>query len=173
MPFFLEYDATPPVEPVASQGPPTSKYTPGVYHQDYCKAVVGHLMQGVGILSFARSVGVAKKVITKWSKEYPEFAEACERAVTARAAYWEDKIIALGDAGKSTAHASWMLKNIDPDEYKDKTEVTSTNTNLNVNRDANIKSVADKLARIRQIEPANDQAKHGVATGGPDSASTG
>lgn len=166
MPFPLIFDADPPPEPEV----PASKYIPGVYHPDYCLAVVGHLMTGVGVLSFARSVGTSKKIVTKWAKEYPEFAAAIERAVTARAAYWEDKIIALGDAGKSTAHASWMLKNIDPDEYKDKTEVTSTNTNINENRDANRKAVAEKLARIRSLEPANDEAKQGVATSDPDRA---
>lgn len=142
MPFPLNY-AVPVVKAVI---------VPGEYSERYCGLVVDHLATGVGILSFARSIGVTKKIINKWAKEHPEFVDALDRATAARAAYWEDQIIACTKAGRPSTSAQWMLKNIDPDEYKDKTEVQSTNFNLNVNRDDTRKSIEGKLSRIIQIE---------------------
>ncbi len=142
MPFPLTFDATiymPPVVP--------SEYSPR-----YCARVIAVMATGVGILSFAREIGVTKKVINKWAKEHPEFMEALDQATAARAAYWEDQLIACTKAGKPTTSAQWVLKNIDPDEYKDKTEVQSTNLNMNVNRDETRKSIEGKLANILTIE---------------------
>lgn len=129
---------------------------PVEYDAKFCRKVIDHLATGVGILSFAREIGVTKKIINVWAKEHPEFSDALERAHAARAAYWEDQIIACTKAGKPSTGAQWMLKNIDPDEYKDKTEIQSTNFNMNVNRDDTRKAIEGKFARIMEHRAAEE-----------------
>lgn len=137
MPFALKYSAV-----------IVAVIVPGEYNPDFCDRVVARLATGAGIQSFAREIGATKKLLNKWAKEHPEFQAALDKATACRCAYWEDQIIALSAAGKPTASAQWMLKNIDPDEYKDKTEVQSTNFNMNVNTDDTRKAIEGKFARI-------------------------
>jgi hypothetical protein len=118
------------------------------YIPEYCSYVVEVMGKGLGLMAFSKNVGASKAIIKKWAKEYPEFADALDEAEAARGAYWEQELINCSNTGKSAASAQWALKNIAPDDYRDKTEVVATNLNHNIDRDAAIKSVRDKFEKI-------------------------
>lgn len=60
------------------------------YQPEYCEMLIQHCTEGKSIKSFAGAVGVTIKTIYTWFKNFPEFAEAKERAEAASLNFWEE-----------------------------------------------------------------------------------
>lgn len=65
-------------------GPPI-KYTP-----DYCEKIQLARLDGSSITRARVRLGIARSTYYEWKKNYPEFAEACEKAEDLAASWWEE-----------------------------------------------------------------------------------
>jgi DNA-binding transcriptional regulator YiaG len=86
--------------------------------------LVEHMSRGLSYQSFAGAIGVSKRVLERW-EENEDWMEWKARAVAQGLLYWENM---LHDATTKEALADaklmiFKLKNMFPDEYKDKVEV--------------------------------------------------
>lgn len=98
--------------------------SPSKYRPEYCEALVKMMARGKSATSFAASIGVSRSTIQNWTKEHPEFLVAVERGKAAAASWWEDRIIDIAQNGGGNATcAIFGVKNMAPDDWKDKQEV--------------------------------------------------
>lgn len=99
---------------------------PTKYDPAYCEQVVEHMAEGASLTSFAGEISVARSTINEWMEANPEFSEAVRVGKSKCAAWWEkrgrDIAMGLGGPGASTL-AVFGMKNMAPDEWRDKTEV--------------------------------------------------
>src|SRR5712671_5424829 len=100
---------------------------PTKYKPELAELVVKFCAQGFSLTAFAGSIGVARDTIAEWGDKHPEFSEACKRAKSGSAYWWEKKALQNADRGASggqVAMCIFMLKNHAPDEFRDRMEVT-------------------------------------------------
>ena len=86
--------------------------------------LVEHMASGLSYQSFAGAIGVSKRVLERW-EENDSWIEWKARAVAQGLLYWEQMLHAA-TTKEALADAKLMifkLKNMFPDEYKDKVEV--------------------------------------------------
>lgn len=96
---------------------------PSLYRPEYCQQAVDHMATGASIASFAGEIGVARRTITNWEREYPDFAEAVEIGKAKLAAWWEGQArnIATGGGGPGAASmCQFAMKNLAPEDWKDR-----------------------------------------------------
>jgi transposase len=103
---------------------------PTKYDPAYCEQVVEHMAQGASLTSFAAQISVARSTINQWMDDNPEFSEAVHVAKAKCAAWWElcGRNIAMGNGGPGASTlAVFGMKNMAPDDWRDKTETAITN----------------------------------------------
>jgi hypothetical protein len=91
---------------------------PSAYKPEYCEQVVEYMAKGKSLTAFAGSIRQGKQTIYDWVGQFPEFAEAVERARAARIVPWEDKLM-TADKGAQAACTIFALKNCDPLEWRE------------------------------------------------------
>lgn len=104
---------------------------PSKYNPVYCNEVVEFCGQGYSLTAFAGEIGVARSTINEWMDQHEEFSEAVKIAKAKCARWWEDcnKKVAKTGGGQGSATACvFGLKNMAPDDWRDKQEVSLTGT---------------------------------------------
>ena len=103
---------------------------PTKYKPEYCEAVVAHMSDGSSVTSFAAEIDVSRSTITEWCDNYPEFSAAVKRAKAKCAAWWErqGRMGASGEANVNPTLVIFGLKNMSPDDWRDKQEIDHRST---------------------------------------------
>lgn len=98
---------------------------PTVYKEDYCAMLIEHCKEGLSRESFAAVIDVNKDTLYEWKDRHAAFSEAWHKSKIYRQKALEMLVMkhATGRTKGSTAAALFMLKNIAPEHYKDRTEV--------------------------------------------------
>lgn len=94
----------------------------GQYRKEFGHKLINHMRTGRSFASFAGTIGVSPTTISGWRDEHPDFKEALEIAKSVNMAAWEDIAIdqATGETKGNSSTTTFMMKNLHPDEYKDK-----------------------------------------------------
>ena len=103
---------------------------PTKYEQRFCDMGIEHMSEGASITSFAAEIGVCRATITVWMDEHPEFLAAVKAGKAKCAAWWE-KLGRLGASGAQPVNPTLVvfgLKNMSPDEWRDKQEHDHTSS---------------------------------------------
>jgi hypothetical protein len=98
---------------------------PSKYKEAYCSLVIEEMTQGKSLTAFAAEIGVSRDTITEWCAVHPEFSVAVKKAKAKCLAWWEERgrNIALSGGGTGSATlAVFGMKNMGPDDWKDKHE---------------------------------------------------
>lgn len=102
---------------------------PSKYDPKYCKMIVEHMTDGASMTSFAAEIDVSRSTLNEWGKHHSEFSEAIKRAKAKCAAWWER--LAREGANGGDVNPTLIifgLKNMSPEEWKDKQEVDHKST---------------------------------------------
>lgn len=130
---------------------------PTKYEQRFCDMVIEHMSEGASLTSFAAEIGVCRATITVWMDEHPEFLAAVKSAKAKCAAWWE-RLGRLGAAGGAPVNPTLVifgLKNMSPDDWRDKQEIDHTTNGKDIA--AIPDSEIDR--RIAELLNANSNAK--------------
>jgi len=104
---------------------------PSKFKPAYCNEVIQHMAEGASLTSFAGEIGVARSTINQWMEDHPEFSEAARVGKAKCAAWWEKQGRAIvqggGGPGASTL-AVFGIKNMAPDDWREKQEVDHTSS---------------------------------------------
>ena len=114
------------------------------YRDEYCDMLIHHMEQGKSFNTFGATIRVSSATLHRWCEEHKEFKEAKEIGTQARMA-WIEEVTLSTMSGEIKGNASllqFMLKNGDPDSYKDKQEVEHKG-NVNFILDTGIKRPGD------------------------------
>ena len=108
---------------------PRGRGRPTIYKPEYCDMVVEHMAQGASLTSFAASIKTSRSVISLWMNEHPEFMRAAHEGKAACAAWWEEngrRLAKEGGAGASATLTVFGLKNMAPDEWRERQQIEHT-----------------------------------------------
>jgi hypothetical protein len=96
---------------------------PSKYDPAYCEQLVEFCKDGSSLTSFAAAIDVCRDTLTEWGNTHPEFSLAVKRAKAQCAAWWEQvaRKNAMDGGGNATL-CIFGLKNMAPDEWRDKVE---------------------------------------------------
>jgi len=100
---------------------------PTKYDPAYCDAVIETMQQGLSLTAFAGKILVARSTINEWMEHHPEFSESVRVGKAARTAALEEGMLGA-ESGPAVTARMFALKNADPDEWRDKSEVKQTVT---------------------------------------------
>lgn len=84
------------------------------------------MSEGASLTAFAGEIGVSRTTVSTWMEEHPEFLAAVHVGKAKCAAWWEraGRNIAMGNGGPGASTlAVFGMKNMAPDDWRDKTEV--------------------------------------------------
>lgn len=100
---------------------------PSKYDPAYCDQVVEIMADGYSLTAFAGTIRVHRGTLNEWMAVHPEFSEAVKKGKAACAVWWEsaNRANALSGQGNATS-CIFGLKNMAPDEWRDKHEVEHT-----------------------------------------------
>lgn len=76
------------------------------YKKEYCQLLIDHMSQGYSFGSFGGDIGVTRKTLYNWLKEFDEFREAKEIGYKKALKMFESRLLAKVSGQK--------LKNVDP-----------------------------------------------------------
>ncbi len=112
------------VEGAKADKPKHAGGRPSLYRPEYCEQIVAHMSDGSSATSFAASIGVCRETIAVWAAEHPEFFVSLKKGKAACASWWERvSRINASVGGGNAALCIFGLKNMAPEEWKDKIEV--------------------------------------------------
>lgn len=100
---------------------------PTKYQDAYCNEVITTMATGLSLTAFAGDIGVARSTINEWMGEHPAFSEAVKVGKAKRTA-WLERSMLTAENGPQVTSRIFALKNADPEEWRDKTEVATTHT---------------------------------------------
>lgn len=122
---------------------------PTKYKPEYCEALVEHMSAGASITSFAAEIDVDRSTITEWANVHPEFSTAVKRGKAKCAAWWERKGRegASGDSPVNPTLVIFGLKNMAPDDWRDKRELDHTSSDGTMTPKDSSAAVLAALAR--------------------------
>ena len=100
---------------------------PSLYKPTYCDLVIETMSTGLSLTAFAGEIGVSRETVNEWRRVHPEFSAAVKIGQAKRALVWEQKLMSAG-IGPHVTSTIFALKNIDPDEWRDRHEVAHTHT---------------------------------------------
>jgi hypothetical protein len=100
------------------------------FQTKYCDDVIKHCQNGFTFNSFAAVIGISVTTLNKWADTYEKFSEAKEIATQFLSMEYQ-KDLKGNSSGEIKGNASatqFALKNIDPDNFKDRIEHTIEDT---------------------------------------------
>lgn len=100
---------------------------PTKYKPEYCERVIEAGREGYSLTAFAAMIEVDRDTITEWCSVHPEFSLAVKHHKAHRARMWEDRLAKVADRGGAPGQATAIifgLKNVAPEEWRDRTEIT-------------------------------------------------
>lgn len=104
---------------------------PTKYDPAYCEQVIAAGDENLSLTAFAGLIGVARSTINEWMGEHPEFEAAVAVHKAKRTLCLEragNTIIREGGGQGSSTLVIFGLKNVDPDEWRDRREVEHSGT---------------------------------------------
>ena len=103
---------------------------PTKYDPKYCQMVIDHMTDGSSLTSFAAEIDVARSTINEWMYNNPDFSEAVKRGKAKCAAWWEraGRLGAIGAMDVNPTLVIFGLKNMSPDDWRDKQELDHTSS---------------------------------------------
>jgi hypothetical protein len=116
----------PQINQMAHPGGRPTKYRP-----KYCQMVIENGKAGYSLTSAAAKLDVSRDTLTEWGSVHPEFSAAMKRAKALAGNRWEQRASELTDKGGSggqVAMTIFALKNLAPDDWKDKHETVHSGT---------------------------------------------
>jgi hypothetical protein len=130
------------------------------YRPEYCAMIIAHMAQGFSAKDFTTTHGISYACILDWAKRHPEFKEAYAMAQEACVVFFERRLRLVAMSGGEQGQVQALIKTLqarDP-AWRDKTEIVSTNLNVNVDatKDDRIKSIEQKFARVIEHDAAED-----------------
>lgn len=120
---------------------------PSKYREVYCNDVVEHMAGGASLTSFAGEIGVSRATITNWMEEHPEFLAAVHVGKAKCAAWWEKQgrnIVQGGGGPGASTLAVFGMKNMAPDEWREKQEHDHTSSDGSMTPKAPIYNITDQ-----------------------------
>lgn len=116
---------------------------PTKYDPKYCEMIIEHMSDGASMTSFAAEIGVARSTINEWGEKNPEFSEAINIAKAKCASWWERVARSAAVGGESTpAIVIFGLKNMSPEDWRDKQEIDHRSTDGSMSQPKQIQIVA-------------------------------
>lgn len=102
---------------------------PSLYSEAYCNEVISFMSDGYSLTAFAGEIGVSRETIYQWKSVHPKFADALTKGHAKRMQWWEKRLQTLADSGTGNAAAIiFALKNLSPDDWRDKHEISQSST---------------------------------------------
>lgn len=96
---------------------------PTKYDEAYCEQLIDCMGNGLSLTAFAGVIGVARSTINEWMAAHSEFSEAVKRGQAKRVLYLERRLLD-GEIGPRVTSHIFALKNADPEEWRDRRELT-------------------------------------------------
>lgn len=124
---------------------------PSEYNRDYPRMVYEACKSGecLTIASICCLLDIDRDTYHNWCKSYPDFFHAIKKGTELRKNHMEKKGLNGMNRGKDFGAAPFifLMKNIFPDEYKDKQEIKQEieNKNINLNLAFNTEEPPDEL----------------------------
>ncbi len=130
------------------------------YKPKHCWAIIAHMAQGKSARSYSLSVGIDYFLIQNdWPKRYPEFGYAYRMGQVAYLVHYEELLSGVSRHGGENGQVQAILRTLATfsPEWREKTEVQSTNLNVNVGTpDERIRSIEQKFSRVIEHAPEED-----------------
>jgi hypothetical protein len=97
------------------------------YSVALCKKFVAARANGESLAGACAKIGISRDTAYAWSEKYKAFAEAVKKGREASLIWWEETMrgLARGKPGNVTS-AIFMMKNMFPEDYRDRKEITAT-----------------------------------------------
>jgi hypothetical protein len=156
---------------------------PTKYKKEYCEQVIRHLRTGASLASFASSIGTHREVLWQWRKRHEEFNHACNIAMEASQAWYENlalmvatgKAMEIEDDPSKPRFGKPKLPNTNPGmiqfimkqrfrDYREKTEVKNDLSIIGVPSEMSDEELDRKLEEALEVI-----AKNGSKGSGSDS----
>ena len=121
---------SPPETPRASKTRVVGR--PSKYEPRYCEEIIAFCRGGYSITAFAGSIGVARDTISEWATQHAEFSAAVKMAKAAATLAYEEaaaRVRAKGGGPGTATMIIFGLKNMAPDDWREKSEVEHGVTN--------------------------------------------
>jgi hypothetical protein len=102
---------------------------PTFYDPAFAHLVIETMSDGYSFGGIAGKIGVSRRTIDSWRQRYPEFEEACSRAMAVRQRWWEERLIHValtGGIGSQGTVAMFGVCNAGPNDWKMKQEIEHT-----------------------------------------------
>ena len=101
-------------------------WRPSKYDPAFPELLLDSLKDGYSLTGFAGLIGVARSTLDGWASDFPEFSEAMVVGRAVRISGWEGRMNRVAERGGGPGTAQvilFALKNMAPDEYRDKQQV--------------------------------------------------
>ena len=124
------------------------KLTKYVFKPEVCQRIIELGKEGASQKMMFADIGINKGVADTWKKNYPEFADALDSAVTNAQAYWEREILAnLNNKGFNSRLAEIALRGQFQQDYRE-TRDTKLDAKVEIKVDFN-KEIADLISALK------------------------
>ena len=126
----------------------TKKPTKYVFIPETCDRIIAMGREGASQKMMFADIGINKGVADTWKKNYPEFADALDSAVTNAQAYWEREILAnVNNKGFNSRLAEIALRGQFQADYRETRDI-KLDAKVETKVDFN-KEIADLLAALK------------------------
>ena len=126
----------------------TTKPTKYVFKPEMCDRIIAMGREGASQKMMFADIGINKGVADTWKKNYPEFADALDSAVTNAQAYWEREILAnVNNKGFNSRLAEIALRGQFQQDYRETRDI-KLDAKVETKVDFN-KEIADLLAALK------------------------
>lgn len=120
----------PPSEPLTGFQAKHPGGRPTKYRPEFCDSVIAAGRLGLSLTAFASTLDVDRDTITEWVSKYDQFSLAVRAHKAHRTLRWEQRLGKIADEGGGNGSAVSVifgLKNVAPDEWRDRVEHTGAN----------------------------------------------
>lgn len=116
---------------------------PSLYKEEYCQMLIDHMKEGLSFESFAAVIDTHRDTLYEWANVHSAFSDAKRRGRDQQFLTDEKTLRDLVKGkinGSASAHI-FKMKNVH--KWSDRTEVESTNKNVEVSYEEYLKTLED------------------------------
>lgn len=131
---------------------------PTDYLPEYCVTVVDHCADGRSLASFCNSIDISRQTLYQWRNRYPEFNDACARALLRAQEWFENQCRAgLQDRNFNSRLAEFLMTAQFRDDYAPqlaRLEVHHTgNVNVRSLPREELVRLAGQIVDVEEVKP--------------------